>query len=142
LSFQSIVGTSVGDELSDSFACALGLALRREAVEVLGDVRDDRALVGTRDVDEILDIEQTRNAELLLGDRERLLEIAARVGRIERAVVEQIGSVLVDERTERETVLPVVREAANRRRIDVVDSPSSSSGTKAADPPWPTSPRR
>jgi hypothetical protein len=39
---------------------------------------------------------------------------------IERVVVEQVRTVLVDQRAEREAVLPVGGEAADRRRVDVV----------------------
>jgi hypothetical protein len=107
------------DELADAAARLLALALRREHVVVLHDVRDHRALVRLGGVDEVLDVEQLRNAELLLGHLERQQAVLARRALLALLVVEQVGPVPVDERAERQAVAPAGVEVLDAWRVDV-----------------------
>lgn len=55
-------------------------------------------------------VEQARDAELVFGDVERVVEVSEVVVGVEVAVVDEVGTVRVDERVEAETVAPARRE--------------------------------
>jgi len=83
----------------------------------LGDVGHDGALIGSGHVDDIFGIENASNVEVLLGDIEGKVEVAKFVFGGELFVVDEIGSVSVDQSAESKTVLERDSEVLD---IDVV----------------------
>jgi len=108
---QGLVLVGDVDELSDTTTSNLGLLAAGEVVVVLHDVGDDGLLIGL-DVSNVFNIEKLGDAKGF-GDVEGELKVVCLVVLVESIEVDEVGSVLVDESAEGETVLP--------REVEVVD---------------------
>ena len=76
------------------------------------DIGHDNAVVGLVDVD-VLWLEEARNAQLAVGDGERVVQALGRAALGQLGVVDQVGPVLVDEGVEGEAVAPRGGEVAH-----------------------------
>jgi hypothetical protein len=103
----------VVDELFDAATRVLDLLHLREGVEPVGNVRHQTALVGLGHVAHVLDVEELGDANLAVGNVEGELHVAAVVRLVELVVVDEIGPVDVEERTERQAVVPAGAEVAH-----------------------------
>jgi hypothetical protein len=105
------------DELADTTTSSLDTIEGRENLVKLGDVGHDGTLIGSWHVDDIFGIENASNIEVLLGNVEGKVEVTKLVVSVELFVVDEIGSVSVDQSTESKTVLERDSEVLD---IDVV----------------------
>lgn len=82
-------------------------------MEPVGNVRHQTELVGLGHVAHILDVEQLRDANLLVREVKGQLHVAAVVRLVERIVVDQVWPVDVEQGAECESVVPAAAEVAH-----------------------------
>lgn len=79
----------------------------REGVKPVGDVSHERALVRFRDVTDVLDVQQVGDPDFFGRNVKRQLHVAAMIGLVEAVVVDQVGSMDVEQGT---AIRPLARE--------------------------------
>jgi len=110
---ELIIALLEGDDLSEATTGDLNASLGGEALEVLRQISNDGALIRTSNVNDIINIKESGDTELLLSDVESELEVVTRVFLRELAVVQQIGTVTVNQSAEAETAGPRGSEVGN-----------------------------
>jgi hypothetical protein len=101
------------DKLADTLTSHLDLVVLREHLVKGSAIGHDGTLIRTRKRKHILSIEQLGDAEVLLSDVKGQVEVLTRILLAKGVKVEEIGTMLVDEGAESETILEAVLEILN-----------------------------
>lgn len=103
----------VVEELLHTTTGVLDLLHLREGVEPVGDVGHQRTLIGLGNVAHILNIEQLGDTDLGMSDIESQLHVSTMIRLVEGVVVDEIGTVDIEEGAEGQTVIPAAAEIAD-----------------------------